>query len=64
MNKFYVYSYNDVNGPFYIGKGTGDRRFDHLKFAKNTKKNTHFLNKIRKLLRENSSINIEILKKN
>lgn len=54
--RFYVYAYYDLNGvPVYIGKGTNSRRFDHLRYAKRTSKNTHFLNWIRKYIKENNN---------
>ena len=52
MNNYYVYEYRCEQGPFYVGKGTGVRCLDHLRDAAKTKRNTHFLNKIRKLTRE------------
>lgn len=61
--RFYVYAYYDLNGvPVYVGKGTNRRRFDHLRYAKRTNKNTHFLNWIRKYIKENDTDpRIEIL---
>ena len=51
--RFYVYMYLNIDDiPVYIGKGTGQRKRNHLRCAKNTTKNSHFLNWIRKYLRE------------
>jgi len=51
--RFYVYMYLNIdNIPIYIGKGTGQRKIQHLRNAKNTAKKTHFLNWIRKHLKE------------
>jgi len=67
---FYVYIYLDptkpgkynysldlcfLYEPFYVGKGKNKRLYDHLNEAKNSKKNNHKLNKIRKILKENQS---------
>lgn len=39
--------------PFYVGKGTKDRMFSHLKFAKSKKEsNDHKINKIRSILND------------
>jgi hypothetical protein len=56
LNRFYVYIYVDVdNLPVYVGKGTGRRLYDHIRFAKKSKKRSHFLNWIRKYIRETNT---------
>lgn len=62
-NNFYVYCYKDQFGPFYFGKGTGTRYLDHLRKAKLNQDNAHFLNRIRKLLREDTPPVIEFIQK-
>lgn len=64
MNTYYVYCYKDQNTIFYIGKGTKTRKLDHLKAAKFSKRNTHFLNRIRKLLKNSTPPIIEIISDN
>lgn len=55
--KFYVYVYSDPTDdtPFYVGMGKGNRKFAHLREAKNNPEpiqGQHKLNKIRKMIRE------------
>ncbi len=55
--KFYVYVYSDPadDTPFYVGMGRGNRKFAHLREAKNNPEpiqGQHKLNKIRKMIRE------------
>ena len=55
--KFYVYVYSDPadDTPFYVGMGKGNRKFAHLREAKNNPEpiqGQHKLNKIRKIIRE------------
>ena len=68
MEKYYVYQYLDPrdNSVIYIGKGTGQRKFFHLKFAKssNVLKDGHnkfFINTLRKILKENLEPKIEVV---
>lgn len=56
MKKFYTYIYRDSGIPFYVGKGTGDRMYRHLK-----NKGTHFTNRVQKLIREGNPPTIEII---
>ena len=55
--KFYVYVYSDPanDTPFYVGMGKGNRKFAHLREAKNNPEpvqGQHKLNTIRKMIRE------------
>jgi hypothetical protein len=54
MEKFYVYELIDPRTDivFYVGKGKNKRMYDHVKNAKYTNKNSHRLNKIRKILND------------
>jgi hypothetical protein len=63
-NNYYVYMYFDKDAPIYVGKGINGRCNDHLTIAIKTKRNTRFLNKIRKLLAENSPPTIKIIEQN
>lgn len=68
MNIYYVYVYYDSNGaPFYVGYGKNNRMYDHLNEAKKNPtplSGQHKLNKIRKILREESEPDIEVVKSN
>ena len=46
-NKFYVYSYSDSNGVFYIGRGAAKRMYDHIKDKKHY--NRLFENRLNRL---------------
>lgn len=61
MNKFYVYVYFDRSVPIYVGKGTGDRCHDHLKAALKSKKNSHFMNRLRKMAQASENPIIKIV---
>lgn len=49
---FYIYAYIDPtsNAPFYVGKGTGSRKFDHLNETSSRKENREKWQIIEKLL--------------
>lgn len=53
----YVYSNPDTHKPFYVGKGKGNRVFDHLSYDNDSQKVQY----IQKLLQENKEPIIEIL---
>lgn len=60
MTMFYTYIYRDPsrqNEPFYVGKGTKDRAFSHLK-RKDRHPMTH---RVQKMLREGVQPDIEII---
>jgi hypothetical protein len=68
-NIYYVYQYLDPSTkiPFYVGFGKNKRAWDHIKEAIRypiPEKGTHKLNKIRKLLSENTKPIIEIVDSN
>ena len=55
MNKFYVYEHwrPDINMPFYVGKGSGNRAF---RLKKN--RNRHFRNIVSKLEKQGLCVEI------
>ena len=53
----YVYSDPDTKKPFYVGKGTGNRAFSHLKDKSETDK----VNKIKEIKARGKQPIIEIL---
>lgn len=54
--EYYVYVLKDKEKTFYVGKGTKDRMYIHYKRAKNTKIKSPVLDKIRKMVKNNSQI--------
>src|ERR1039458_4789246 len=61
MIQYYTYIYKDSLKdmmPFYVGKGSNDRAYDHLK---GNKYNPHFYYTIQKMLREGNKPEIEII---
>ena len=61
MIQYYTYIYKDPSkgmGPFYVGKGSGKRAYDHLK---GNKYNPPLHYRIQKMLREGNTPEIEII---
>lgn len=62
---FYVYEYWDIckDEPFYVGKGTNERCYEHIKEAKRNNKtgNQHKLNRIRAILQTGKEPDIRIV---
>jgi hypothetical protein len=59
-DKFYVYSYSDEKGIFYIGRGRGGRLFDHVKHDEHY--NKLFASRLRKLKQQGKMPIIEKVK--
>lgn len=57
--KFYVYLLFDGDVPFYVGKGSGTRMYNHYKQATQTNKRHPVLDKIRQMLRADKKIRYE-----
>ena len=63
---FYVYVLKTVDGNiFYVGKGSGDRMYQHIKIAKGNslsrKKNPKLYNKISSILNSGGYVNSEVI---
>jgi hypothetical protein len=61
-DRFYVYCYAEPgkDHPFYIGKGSGERAYDHLR-PSNLKRRSRMATKLRGMLRDGISAAIEFL---
>lgn len=62
---FYVYAYFEpgCKEPFYIGKGSGQRAYQHTCRCRISKQRTHFYNKLRSLLHAGTEPQIVLLQK-
>lgn len=57
---FYVYVYSDTHGPFYVGKGCGNRAYSHL-WPSNLDKPFYLYFKLKSLLTKGEPIDVEIV---
>lgn len=66
MGKYYIYIYKDPrnNKPFYIGKGSNSRVWEHLKETKENTDNIFKYRKIQKIRKEKLEPIIKFYKKN
>jgi len=62
--KYYVYLLinPETKTPFYVGKGEGNRVFDHLDEAKQGKKGTDKLDEIQSILKKNKTVDHVIVR--
>lgn len=54
--KYYVYILFDGKIPFYVGKGCGNRMYDHFRKATKTKLKSPLLSKIRSMVKQDKKI--------
>jgi len=60
---YYIYALKNLKGEiFYVGKGIGNRCFDHINEARKNKKSTAKLDQIRMILDRRENVQIEIIR--